>query len=141
MQPHAQHPLALILQLPPATVDAIERLGADLAVARLRCKESLRAWAGRMDDLQLWCLDNPAQPRYVGALKLVSAGKGVSLRYAQDWLTRGFALSEDLPLVDIDSLALEIDSDYILSHRKGFNSLQLPGLPIKKARKNLFRNF
>jgi hypothetical protein len=44
-------------------------------------------------------------------------------------------LSEDLPLVDIDSLALEIDSDYILSHRKGFNYLQLPGLPIKKARK------
>jgi len=27
----------------------------------------------------------------VGALKLVSAGKGVSLRYTQDWLTRGFA--------------------------------------------------
>ncbi|WP_304843888.1 hypothetical protein [Hydrogenophaga sp.] len=39
-------------------------------------------------------------PRYVGALKLVAAGKGVSLHYAGDWLAHGFALSEDLPLVD-----------------------------------------
>jgi hypothetical protein len=37
-----------LLQLPPATVAAIERLGANLAVARLRRKESLRTWAGRM---------------------------------------------------------------------------------------------
>jgi len=37
-----------IMQLPPATSAAIERLGADLAVARLRRKESLRTWAARM---------------------------------------------------------------------------------------------
>lgn len=37
-----------LLQLPPATVAAIEKLGADLAVARLRRKESLRTWAKRM---------------------------------------------------------------------------------------------
>jgi hypothetical protein len=37
-----------LLQLPPATAGAIEKLGADLAVARLRRKESLRAWAQRM---------------------------------------------------------------------------------------------
>ena len=37
-----------LLQLPPATAAAIERLGADLAVARLRRKESLRTWAARM---------------------------------------------------------------------------------------------
>ena len=37
-----------LLQLPPATSGAIEKLGADLAVARLRRKESLRAWAQRM---------------------------------------------------------------------------------------------
>jgi len=36
------------IQLPPATAAAIERLGADLAVARLRRKESLKTWAGRM---------------------------------------------------------------------------------------------
>ena len=37
-----------LLQLPPATASAIEKLGADLAVARLRRKESLRSWAQRM---------------------------------------------------------------------------------------------
>lgn len=56
----------------------------------------------RLDDLYLWFLADPATPRYVGALKLVSAGKGVSLRYGREWLDNGFALSEDLPLVDIE---------------------------------------
>jgi hypothetical protein len=37
-----------ILQLPPATTAALEKLGADLAVARLRRKESLKTWAQRM---------------------------------------------------------------------------------------------
>jgi hypothetical protein len=37
-----------LLQLPPATSAAIEKLGADLAVARLRRKESLKSWAQRM---------------------------------------------------------------------------------------------
>ena len=37
-----------LLQLPPATAGAIEQLGADLAVARLRRKESLRSWAQRL---------------------------------------------------------------------------------------------
>mgnify|MGYP000632601384 CR=1 FL=1 len=40
-------PRALV-QLPPSTAAAIERLGADLAVARLRRKESLNTWAKRM---------------------------------------------------------------------------------------------
>jgi serine/threonine-protein kinase HipA len=35
-------------------------------------------------------------------LRLVAAGKGVSLRYGPDWLAHGFALSEDLTLVDIE---------------------------------------
>lgn len=58
----------------------------------------------RLDDLHLWFLANPAAPRYVGALKLVAAGKGVSLHYGPDWLARGFALSEDLPLMDTEFL-------------------------------------
>ncbi|ART49147.1 DNA-binding protein [Acidovorax carolinensis] len=37
-----------INQLPPATLAALEKLGADLAVARLRRKESLASWAKRM---------------------------------------------------------------------------------------------
>jgi serine/threonine-protein kinase HipA len=56
----------------------------------------------RLDDLYLWYLADPALPRYVGALKLVAAGKGVSLRYGRDWLGSGFALSEDLPLIDTE---------------------------------------
>lgn len=35
-------------QLPPSTLAALEKLGADLAVARLRRKESLASWAKRM---------------------------------------------------------------------------------------------
>ncbi len=60
----------------------------------------------RLDDLYLWYLGDPASPRYVGALKLVSAAKGVSLHYGEEWLAKakGFALSEDLPLVDNEFL-------------------------------------
>lgn len=35
-------------QMPPSTVAAFAQLGADLAVARLRRKESLKTWAKRM---------------------------------------------------------------------------------------------
>ncbi len=37
-----------IRQLPPATLGALQKLGANLAVARLRRKESLRTWAKRL---------------------------------------------------------------------------------------------
>jgi transcriptional regulator with XRE-family HTH domain len=37
-----------LAQMPPSTVAALEQLGADLAVARLRRKESLKTWAKRM---------------------------------------------------------------------------------------------
>ncbi len=58
----------------------------------------------RLDDLYLWYVGDPERPRYVGDLKLVSAGKGVSLKYAPEWLESGFPLSEDLPLVDVEHL-------------------------------------
>ena len=58
----------------------------------------------RLDDLHLWYLADPDRPQYVGALKLMAAGKGVSLRYGQDCLAHGFALSEDLPLIDTEFL-------------------------------------
>jgi serine/threonine-protein kinase HipA len=62
--------------------------------------------AGRMrlDDLHLWYLGEPNSPHYVGALRLISTGKGVSLRYHEKWLRVGFSLSEDLPLIDIEHL-------------------------------------
>ncbi len=53
----------------------------------------------RCDKLFLWYLGEDA-PRYVGALNLVASGKGVSLRYGSEWLSKGFPLSEDLPLED-----------------------------------------
>jgi hypothetical protein len=37
-----------IAQMPPATAAALEKLGADLAVARLRRRESLKTWAKRL---------------------------------------------------------------------------------------------
>ena len=58
----------------------------------------------RLDDLYLWYLGDPVRPRYVGELKLVSAGKGVSLHYGKEWMGHGFALSEDLPLVDVEHM-------------------------------------
>ncbi|MEO7382449.1 MAG: HipA domain-containing protein [Paracoccaceae bacterium] len=58
----------------------------------------------RHDNLYLWLLTDPAAPRYVGRLRLVDAGKGVSLQYGADWLASGFPLSEDLLLVDIEQL-------------------------------------
>jgi serine/threonine-protein kinase HipA len=58
----------------------------------------------RHDELYLWFLADPAQPRYVGRLSLVEAGKGVSLQYGADWLRDGFPLSEDLVLTDIEQL-------------------------------------
>lgn len=51
------------------------------------------------DQLHLWLLTAPTDPVLIGELNLVRATRGVSLRYSSTWLERGFALSEDLPLV------------------------------------------
>jgi transcriptional regulator with XRE-family HTH domain len=37
-----------LTQMPPSSLAALEQLGADLGVARLRRKESLKTWAKRM---------------------------------------------------------------------------------------------
>ncbi|WDM64899.1 type II toxin-antitoxin system HipA family toxin [Stenotrophomonas forensis] len=52
----------------------------------------------KFDQLYLWCVVDPSQPRYVGELSLMNVGKGVSLRHGEEWRKSGFALSEDLPL-------------------------------------------
>lgn len=62
------------------------------------------------DTLYLWYLGRPEQPVFVGELNLVMSGRGVSLRYAPHWLRQGFALSEDLPLIDREHLPVERDS-------------------------------
>lgn len=62
------------------------------------------------DSLWLWWLGRPQQPRLVGELSMVRTLRGVSLRYAPGWLQSGFALSEDLPLVDQTFLPLLPDT-------------------------------
>jgi len=62
------------------------------------------------DELFLWWLGQPEAPVPVGTLQLVRSLRGVSLRYGEGWLRHGFALSEDLPLVDGELLPQERDS-------------------------------
>ena len=62
------------------------------------------------DQLHLWWLGDQAQPRLVGELRLALGGRAVSLRYAPAWLQSGFALSEDLPLVNDLFIPLGKDS-------------------------------
>jgi serine/threonine-protein kinase HipA len=52
------------------------------------------------DELSLWMLADPARPVPIGALSLALHGHSVAFRYGPQWLQSGFALSEDLPLVD-----------------------------------------
>jgi serine/threonine-protein kinase HipA len=63
------------------------------------------------DRLFLYWLAEPELPTLVGELHLVRASRGVSLRYTDAWIERGFALSEDLPLLrDQEFLPREKDS-------------------------------
>ena len=66
------------------------------------------------DELALWWLADPAQPRHVGTLRLVRRGArqsaGVSLEYSAAWLQSGMALSEDLPLRAGEFLPAEPDA-------------------------------
>jgi serine/threonine-protein kinase HipA len=50
------------------------------------------------DTLWLWWLGDPGRPAPIGEISLVLGGRGVALRYGDDWLTTGFPLSDDLPL-------------------------------------------
>jgi serine/threonine-protein kinase HipA len=59
------------------------------------------------DQLYLWLLTQPQQPVPIGELNLIRSTQGVSLRYADLWLRRGFSLSEDLPLIDEEFLPAE----------------------------------
>jgi serine/threonine-protein kinase HipA len=51
------------------------------------------------DAMSLWWLGESASPRLVGQLFLAEGNRKVGLEYDPTWLQRGFALSEDLPLV------------------------------------------
>ena len=51
------------------------------------------------DRLFLWLLTDPTKPVPIGELNSARSPRGVSMRYTDHWLARGFALSEDLPLL------------------------------------------
>src|SRR6202046_1710740 len=57
--------------------------------------------------LYLWLLTRPEQPVLVAELNMARSVQGVSLRYADTWLERGFPLSEDLPLIGEEFLPPE----------------------------------
>jgi hypothetical protein len=63
------------------------------------------------DELYLWFLAIPTRPVLVGTLHMVRTERGVSLRYTEDWLTRGFALS---------SFAEQIDRPFLRDQRQAF---------------------
>jgi serine/threonine-protein kinase HipA len=59
------------------------------------------------DRLYLWLLTHPEEPLPVAELNLARSIQGVSLRYMDSWLQRGFPLSEDLPLIGEEFLPAE----------------------------------
>jgi serine/threonine-protein kinase HipA len=63
-----------------------------------------------VDQLFVWWLADPARPVWVGELNLARTRRGVSLRYADSWLERGVALSEDLPLIPGEFMPPEMDT-------------------------------
>jgi transcriptional regulator with XRE-family HTH domain len=88
-----------LLQLPPATAAAIEKLGADLAVARLRRKESLKTWAKRMGVS-------------IGTLQRVEAGDpsvGIGIVATALWLIQQDGALGNLADPGRDQGAIEMD--------------------------------
>ena len=88
-----------LLQLPPSTARAIEKLGADLAVARLRRKESLRSWAQRLGVT-------------VSTLQRLEAGDravGIGIVASALWLIKRDGELRHLAAPEHDQGAIEID--------------------------------
>lgn len=88
-----------LLQLPPATTAALEKLGADLAVARLRRKESLKTWAKRMG------VSVPTLQR----LEAGDASVGIGIVATALWLIQRDGELRNLAAPEHDQGALEMD--------------------------------
>lgn len=88
-----------LLQMPPATLAAIEKLGADLAVARLRRKESLKTWAQRMG------VSVPTLQR----LEAGDPGVGIGIVASALWLIQRDAQLGELAAPEHDRGAIEMD--------------------------------
>ena len=88
-----------LLQLPPTTAAALGKLGADLAVARLRRKESLRSWAARLGVS-------------VATLQRLEAGDpsvGIGIVATALWLIQREEALQNLAAPEFDRGALELD--------------------------------
>jgi len=88
-----------LLLLPPATAAAIEKLGADLAVARLRRKESLKTWAKRMG------VSVPTLQR----LEAGDPGVGIGIVATALWLIQRDGELRNLAAPEHDQGAIEMD--------------------------------
>jgi hypothetical protein len=88
-----------LTRLPPATVASLEKLGADLAVARLRRRESLRTWAKRM---------GTTVPTLV-RLEAGDPGVGIGLVATALWLLGLDSQLAELASPELDKGALELD--------------------------------
>lgn len=86
-------------QLPPATQATLEKLGADLAVARLRRKESLKTWAARMG------VSVPTLQR----LEAGDPGVGIGIVATALWLIQRDAELGNLAAPEHDRGAIEMD--------------------------------
>ena len=88
-----------LLHLPPATAAAIEKLGADLAVARLRRKESLKTWAKRIG------VSVPTLQR----LEAGDPSVGIGIIATALWLIRRDGALGNLAAPEHDQGAIEMD--------------------------------
>jgi hypothetical protein len=86
-------------QMPPAAASALRKLGADLAVARLRRKESLASWAARMGT------SVPTLMR----MEAGETGVGIGLYATALWLMGRSGALADLAAPEHDRGALELD--------------------------------
>ena len=85
--------------MPPATIAAIEKLGADLTVARLRRKESLKTWAQRMG------VSVPTLQR----LEAGDPGVGIGIVATALWLIQRDGALAQLAAPELDQGAIELD--------------------------------
>lgn len=86
-------------QLPPATQATLEKLGADLAVARLPRKESLKTWASRMG------VSVPTLQR----LEAGDPGVGIGIVATALWLIQRDSELGNLAAPEHDRGAIEMD--------------------------------
>jgi hypothetical protein len=88
-----------ISALPPATLGALEQLGAHLAVARLRRRESLKTWAARLG------VSVPTLQR----LEAGDPGVSVGILASALWLIQRDGALAELAAPERDRGALELD--------------------------------